>query len=107
MHAVCQTALHRSADLNILLLWQAACTPKELREILGLAGKNVQFNTGIPPVSKGSQGGGTADRIKRRLHDIFSKAAAAADPEWAVALDYTVPMLELQFWTCPNPLTSR
>lgn len=97
MHAVYQTALHRSAELNILLLWQAACTPKELREILGLAGKNVHFNTDIPPVSKVSQGGGTADRIKRRLHDIFSKAAAAADPEWAVALDYTVPMLESQF----------
>jgi hypothetical protein len=53
---------------------------------LGLAGRNVQFNTDIPPASKGSQGVGTADRIKRRLHDIFSKAAAAADPEWVLAV---------------------
>jgi hypothetical protein len=53
---------------------------------LGLAGRNVHFNTDIPPASKGSQGAGTADRIKRRLQDVFSKAAAAASPEWAPAL---------------------
>lgn len=63
---------------------QAACTPKELREILGVAGQNVHFNTDIPPASKAGKGAGTADRITRRLHDIFSKAAAAADPQCAL-----------------------
>lgn len=63
------------------LLLQAACTPKELREILGLAGPNLHINTEVQPAGKPAKGAGSADRIRRRLQDIFAKAAAAADPQ--------------------------
>lgn len=60
---------------------QAACTPKELREILRVAGSNVHFNMEMPAFSKGGKGGASTDRIRRRLQEIFRKAADAAYPQ--------------------------
>ena len=63
---------------------QAACTPKELREILALAGPNVVFNTvdGIissPAIKK--SGDVATDRIRKRLQGIFQKATVEANPK--------------------------
>lgn len=62
---------------------QAACTPKELREILALAGPNVNFNTveGIVSLAIKKSGNVATDRIRKRLQGIFQKAAVELNPE--------------------------
>lgn len=63
---------------------QAACTPKELREITALVGPNVHFNTPetvlSPPVVAKS-GDVATNRIRKRLLKIFQEAGQGAKPE--------------------------
>jgi len=63
---------------------EAACTPKELREITALVGPNVHFNTPetvlSPPVVAKS-GDVATNRIRKRLLKIFQEAGQGAKPE--------------------------
>lgn len=57
-----------------------ACTPKELREILAIAGPNLNIDQDLLVPSPAEQEEMAQIRIKRRLHEILSKAAAQANP---------------------------
>ena len=62
---------------------QMACTPKELREILRIAGPNLHVDQQLLQPTPSEQQEMAAVRIKRRLHEVLSKAAAKANPRRA------------------------
>ena len=64
-----------------------ACTPKELREILAIAGPNLNFDQDLLVPSPAEQEEMAQVRIKRRLHEILSKAAAQANPRYVSAFE--------------------
>ena len=57
---------------------QAACTPKELREVLEMVGPNLVMAVGAASAADEAELKQT--RMKRRVYDILSKAAANARP---------------------------
>lgn len=86
-HALLQLRNSNVQDVHIIARRshsQAACTPKELREIIGVAGPNLRFNTmeaiqqTVESVTKSQA---APDRIRKRLQEIFRKAAKAANPQ--------------------------
>jgi len=62
---------------------QMACTPKELREILQIAGPNLHVDEQQLQLTPQEQEAMAAVRIRRRLHEVLSKAAAQANPRRA------------------------
>ncbi|KAK3236430.1 hypothetical protein CYMTET_53436 [Cymbomonas tetramitiformis] len=82
-HAV--DALRKSQVRRVVLFGrrgpaQAAFTPKELREILGLPGVKVVIHEEDLTLSEAEQAHLKANRISRRVHEVLSKAVAAASP---------------------------
>ena len=57
-----------------------ACTPKELREILSIAGPNLHVDPEVLLPTPAEQEEMASVRMKRRLHEILCKAAAQANP---------------------------
>ena len=57
-----------------------ACTPKELREILSIAGPNLHVAPEVLLPSPAEKEEMALVRMKRRLHEILGKAAAQANP---------------------------
>ena len=74
---------------------QMACTTKELREILQIAGPNLHVAPEVLQPSAADQAEMAAVRMKRRLHETLSKAAAQANPRQVVLYKTRVSML---FW---------
>ena len=66
--------------MRVMLRVQMACTPKELREILQIAGQNLHIDQHVLQPTLSEQAEMKAARIKRRLHEVLSKAAAQANP---------------------------
>lgn len=63
---------------------QMACTTKELREILHIAGPNLHVAPEVLQPSPEEQVEMAAVRMKRRLHETLSKAAAQTNPRQAI-----------------------
>ena len=57
-----------------------ACTTKELREILQIAGPNLHVASEVLQPSAADKAEMAAVRMKRRLHETLSKAVAQANP---------------------------
>lgn len=59
---------------------QSACTPKELRELLQIVGPNLHVDPEAMQTSAFDEAELKASRIRRRVFETLSKAAAQASP---------------------------
>eukprot|EP00955_Chlamydomonas_euryale_P073238 361678-Chlamydomonas_euryale.AAC.1 len=62
--------------LHTVHTWQAACTPKELKEVLSLPGVSVSAPAGQMELSRADATVVAAQRKARRLVELVSSAAA-------------------------------